>query len=165
MVHVQPRVLTALFDNWIKTFVLKDSSASLDNMTNDEVTIHLPRSFQRDFSASTGATLTDLSALRISGTKVISWQGVADETIPVESNIDFYEQVSKANPKGVQDYYRFFKAPDMGHCYSGAGPLPTYAFDQVRAWVGNGTVPEVFYGTNSNGTRALYGSEVSRPCR
>ena len=145
---------TALFDNWIKTLVLKDTSVSLDNMTNDEFFTYLARS-ERDFSASTGATLLDLSALQKSGTKVVSWQGVADETIPLQVNIDYYKQVLEANPEGVQDYYRFFEAPGVGHCMGGAGPLPTDAFDQLRSWVENGTAPEVLFATNSNGTRPL----------
>ena len=40
------------------------------------------------------------------------------------------------------DFYRHYEFPGMGHCFGHASGQPTSLFDQLRAWVENGTAPE-----------------------
>lgn len=42
----------------------------------------------------------------------------------------------------VQDFYRYFEAPGLGHCMGGSSGQPEGLFDQLRAWVENGTAPQ-----------------------
>ena len=41
----------------------------------------------------------------------------------------------------VRDFYRYFEIPGMNHCHGGTGQ-PDQIFNQLRAWVENGTVPD-----------------------
>lgn len=42
----------------------------------------------------------------------------------------------------TQDFYRYFEVPGLGHCMAGASGQPESLFEQLRAWVENGTAPE-----------------------
>jgi hypothetical protein len=42
----------------------------------------------------------------------------------------------------VRDFYRYYEVPGLSHCFGGHAGQPTSLFDQLRAWVENGTVPE-----------------------
>ena len=53
----------------------------------------------------------------------------------------YYNKVSALSPD-VRDFYRHFEVPGMGHCAGGPSGEPTSLFDQLRAWVENGTAPE-----------------------
>ncbi|KAF9884990.1 hypothetical protein FE257_000813 [Aspergillus nanangensis] len=61
----------------------------------------------------------DLSPFRQKGGKVIHYHGWSDWSIAVGSSVYFYDQVAQnMQPKGVDldDFYRFFLIPGMGHC-------------------------------------------------
>jgi hypothetical protein len=38
-------------------------------------------------------------------------------------------------------FYRHYDIPGMGHCFGGPTGQPAGMFDQLRAWVENGTAP------------------------
>ena len=42
----------------------------------------------------------------------------------------------------VQDFYRLFRAPGVGHCGGGIGPQPQNLFDALVNWVENGVAPD-----------------------
>lgn len=65
----------------------------------------------------------------------------ADPNIPPKGTRDYYESVAKVLPD-VNDFFRVFEVPGLEHCSGGTGGQPTTIFDQMRAWVENGTVPE-----------------------
>ena len=84
--------------------------------------------------------------------KLIQYHGWADPGIPPRSSIDYYKSVLNAlesekkvpgvEAKKVQDSYRLFMVPGMGHCTGGDG---TSTFDMVRAldhWVVQGEAPD-----------------------
>jgi hypothetical protein len=54
----------------------------------------------------------------------------------------YYEAVSAAMGSDVDSFYRHFEVPGLGHCFGGRGGSPTSLFEQLRAWVENGTAPE-----------------------
>lgn len=118
----------------------------------------------------------DLSAYHARGGKILSYHGMSDAHIPTNSLKYFYNQVLRTlEPKGisVDDFYRIFFVPGMGHC-SGtvvdapwyfAGPSQAGALGQtvfgtpgfqdsehdllraLVAWVEEGRVPEYIVGT------------------
>lgn len=101
----------------------------------------------------------DLSRLRASGGKVISYHGLGDTLITPAGSANYFTRV--ANLQGgyseVQTFNRLFMVPAMGHC-AGVGtvsptggpvanansvPLPASGqfFDALMNWVENGVAP------------------------
>lgn len=75
--------------------------------------------------------------------KLIQYHGWADPGIPPGSSVEYYKSVVKTlgGVAKVNDSYRLFMVPGMGHCGGGDG---TSTFDMVSAldeWVTQGTAP------------------------
>ncbi len=72
------------------------------------------------------STSPDLRAFRAHGGKLIQYHGWGDAAISPLSSIDYYGRVQTMLAKdpgvGVQDFYRLFLVPGMGHCGGGVGP-------------------------------------------
>lgn len=81
----------------------------------------------------------------------------ADGIIPAKGSLHYYDAVEELDP-GVQDFYRLFLSPGLGHCFGGNGAYPDGTFDAMRKWVEEGVAPEVLDGT-SVGTTPI----VKRP--
>ena len=94
----------------------------------------------------------DLRSFRDRGGKLIQYHGWGDAAIAPLSSIDYYESVRTfltRFPDGrgdasrpVDDFYRLFMVPGMGHCGGGAGPNRVDAFSALERWVEKGTAPE-----------------------
>lgn len=54
----------------------------------------------------------------------------------------------KALDPNVQDYYRLFFAPGLGHCFGGAGAYPDDTFDKMVKWVEHGIAPDTLNATS-----------------
>lgn len=101
--------------------------------------------------------------MKLVGTKMISWHGTQDQLIPSNGTVDYYMRVREFDP-AVEDYYRFFLAPGVGHCGFGDGKgfnPSDRVFNTLRAWVENGTVPDRLEATspavgNDSATRTAY---------
>ncbi len=94
----------------------------------------------------------DLRPFKARGGKLIQYHGWGDAAIPAQDSIDYYEMVRSSIKAPVDDFYRLFLVPGMGHCGGGIGPgLP--ARDVMAAldeWVENGTAPDHFVGTGKD---------------
>ncbi|KAJ4987651.1 feruloyl esterase b [Stagonosporopsis vannaccii] len=88
---------------------------------------------------------TDLTGLRNSGTKLLSWHGMTDDIIPHEGTVEYRKRVQRemGGPARVDEFYRLFLAPGVGHCALGRGPMPTDPLAALVEWVENGEAPEV----------------------
>lgn len=101
----------------------------------------------------------DLSGVRKSGAKIVSYHGLNDILIPVGQSINYYTKVASLDGgfQQTQQYDRFFLVPGMGHC-AGVGtvsgtaspvanansvPLPKNGqlFAALVDWVENGNAP------------------------
>lgn len=60
--------------------------------------------------------------------------------IPTKGSEDYYNAVGRILPD-VKDFYRLYQVPGLGHCFGGPSSTPTGLFEQLRAWVENGTTP------------------------
>merc|ERR1712196_410424 len=107
-----------------------------------------------------GPTATDnpesIGAFRDSGGKLLMWHGWADQIIPPQGSIDYYNQVVQradgGNLSTTQEWFRFFLAPGVGHCAMDTDPY----FKALVAWVENGTAPErVLQRVSARTTRPL----------
>jgi hypothetical protein len=50
--------------------------------------------------------------------------------MPSKNTRIYYENVMAVD-KSVHDYYRYFEAPGVGHCWTGAGLYPQGLFDSL----------------------------------
>src|SRR5262249_15772862 len=79
------------------------------------------------------ATSPDLRSFRAHRCKLIRYQGGEDAGISPINSIEYYESVQSFlskypdarsdSSKPVEDFYRLFMVPGMGHCAGGVGPV------------------------------------------
>jgi Tannase and feruloyl esterase len=86
----------------------------------------------------------DLHAFFERGGKLLQHHGWSDPSVSPRDSINYYTRVREAYAgRGrLEDSYRLFMAPGMGHSWGGDGPN---AFDPVSAleqWVEHGTAPD-----------------------
>lgn len=143
-----------LFSSWMTYFLAKDPDFDLTNMTNAQFFSYLAQS-RDDYSSMLGAANPDLSGFHAAGGKMISWHGLADEAIPPNGTVAFYQQVLELD-SDAQSYMRLFEAPGVGHCFGGSGAIPNGAFDQLVSWVEDDVYPETLAAVDTSGnTRDL----------
>jgi feruloyl esterase len=97
------------------------------------------------FAASVlNATDTDLSPFEGGGSKMIMWHGWSDSALSALATIDYYEGVADTmgGAENVEDFYRLFLAPGMGHCSGGPGPNLVDYLTAMEEWVENGIAPD-----------------------
>jgi feruloyl esterase len=84
----------------------------------------------------------DISKFKARGGKVVAWQGWGDPAISPYNTLYYYGTVKKKIGGNMDDFYRIFFVPGMGHC--GAGATGPDKFDAVAAlenWVEKGVAP------------------------
>ena len=65
----------------------------------------------------------DLSKFKARGGKVVAWQGWGDPAISPYNTLHYYDTVAAKTGGNMDDFYRVFFVPGMGHCGAGAtGP-------------------------------------------
>ncbi|KAL4899969.1 tannase and feruloyl esterase-domain-containing protein [Aspergillus multicolor] len=131
---------TASPDPWFGMFVAKNASFDLASMTHDQYIDYFHRAVQQ-YSSFIDANDPNLSEFRKAGGKMLAYHGMADPSIPTKGTEWYYDSVTEQFPD-VQDFYRFFEAPGLGHCSGGVGGQPKTVFHALRSWVENGTAPE-----------------------
>ncbi|KAH8200965.1 hypothetical protein TruAng_004903 [Truncatella angustata] len=129
-----------LVSSYLQYLLVKDPNWDPSTMTKEDFFNYLRQS-QRDYDSPLGAANPDLSAFRRKGGKMISWHGLADDAIPPNGTIAYYEKVLKLDSK-AGDFFRVYEAPGVAHCFGGTGPSPDGALDQLISWVENGVAPE-----------------------
>lgn len=138
-----------LLDSWITYLVTKEPQFSSKNMTDSTFFDALHYS-SVEYASMLGTRDADLSNFKAAGGKMITWHGLADEVIPPEGTTSYYEEVLEQDPR-AKDYFRYFEAPGVGHCYGGVGPIPNDAFSQLMQWVEDGIPPDTLEATNGEG--------------
>lgn len=135
---------------WLDTFVSSTSQLggrlSRNNTVSAQEYINL---FKASISSQFGLLLAtdnaDLSRLRASGSKLLSWHGLADPIIMPQGTFDYRRRVEAlmGGATAVDEFYRLFTAPGVGHC-GGGGPSPnnSAALEVLINWVENGVAPE-----------------------
>ncbi|GIJ85071.1 hypothetical protein Asppvi_003926 [Aspergillus pseudoviridinutans] len=140
---------TASPDEWLSLFVLKNQSFDVTRLSHEEYD-SLFRLAVKEYTDVMAANDPDLTEFKKAGGKLLTYHGMADGSIPTKGTEHYYRAVSKVIPD-VQDFYRYFESPGLAHCAGGRGGQPTTAFDALRKWVENGTVPD-FLPVRVNGT-------------
>ncbi|KAI6903988.1 tannase and feruloyl esterase [Hortaea werneckii] len=128
-------------DSWFRGFLAKDLNFSTANISYTEFTdFFLQGHLQYD--SIIGDASPDLRPFKEHGGKMITWQGLADQLIMPQGTQLYYEKIQKLD-SSVHDFYRQFYSPGVGHCGGGIGVTPTHQLEQLRAWVENGTAPDL----------------------
>ncbi|KAK2605600.1 hypothetical protein N8I77_008426 [Diaporthe amygdali] len=127
-------------EGWLAYRAVKDPSFDSSNLTLDAYS-WLMHTSETEWKSLWSTNEPDLYAYRNIGGKILTYHGLADQNIPPKGTRDYYESVAKVLPE-VNDFFRVFEVPGLEHCSGGSGGQPTTIFDQMRAWVENGTVPE-----------------------
>ena len=84
----------------------------------------------------------DLSKFKARGGKVVAWQGWGDPAISPYNTLHYYDTVEAKLGGNMDDFYRIFFVPGMGHC--GAGATGPDKFDVVAGlenWVEKNVAP------------------------
>jgi feruloyl esterase len=138
-------------------------------------------------AASQNANSTDLSQFRAHGGKFLMYHGWADALVAPQDTINYFLRlVSRERERGsegsaaltqVQQFYRLFMAPGMGHCGGGPGPNvfggannPGGAADPqhnvllaLQHWVEDGVAPEEVTATKYVNDAPVQGVAMTRP--
>ncbi|SPO01967.1 related to feruloyl esterase B precursor [Cephalotrichum gorgonifer] len=125
---------------WLQLFVEKDSTLDMLSLTHEKFDTLVHASGQM-YRSTISTVDPDLSRFRDAGGKMVTFHGLADSLIPPQGTERYYNEVWDLLPD-VHDFYRYFEAPGLGHCFGGRSAPPAGLFDQLRAWVENGTAPE-----------------------
>ena len=86
----------------------------------------------------------DLRPFIENGGKVIAYHGWSDAQISPANATQYYERVVETvgDQSAVDDSYRLFMAPGMGHCGGGEGPNRFDALAALESWVEDGNAPD-----------------------
>lgn len=103
------------------------------------------------------ATNPDISEFKAQGGKVVAWHGWGDPAISPYNTLEYYQSVEAEIGGNMDDFYRIFFVPGMGHCGAGAtGPDKFDAVAALESWVEKGAAPSRIEATqyeNGNVTR------------
>jgi hypothetical protein len=104
----------------------------------------------------------DLTALQDSGTKMLTWHGMADEMIPFQSTVEYRKKVEQVmgGAHEVDKYYRLFLAPGLEHCGGGVGPGLSDPLAALVDWVEHDSPPETLKAETINTEGDLVTREV-----
>jgi len=103
-------------------------------------------------------TFRHLDSFKHNGGKLLTFVGGNDQLIYPRGVINYYRveashhgRHGKADFDRLQDFYRLFRAPGVGHCGGGSGPQPQNLFGALVNWVENGVAPETILATKVTG--------------
>lgn len=138
--------------DWIQYFIHKDPEFDFTTVTIEDYHRIFHRSIQ-EYGSPLGTSDPDVRLFGESGGKLLMWQGLADQLVPINGTRQYYDLASAIDPN-VADYFRYFEAPGVNHCRRGAGPYPGDILGSLVAWVEDDAVPETLNATslpNSDG--------------
>lgn len=71
--------------------------------------------------------------------------------------LDYHQRVisSLGGANNVDDFYRVFEAPGVGHCGGGVGPVPLNPINALVDWVERGIAPETLPAMKVNGSQII----------
>jgi feruloyl esterase len=83
-------------EQWIKFFVQQDPEFDLASMNRTMYEAIFSKSVE-GYQNIIGTADTNLTAFRMSGGKILSWQGLADQLVPPNGTAQYYSRASSEN--------------------------------------------------------------------
>ncbi|RAL00797.1 tannase and feruloyl esterase [Aspergillus ibericus CBS 121593] len=136
---------------WAKHFVFQDPDYDIFSMDFEDFDTVAILSIARytDLLGSDGHYLYDFQD---AGGKLLSWHGLADDLIPPSGTLRYWDRIEEdiKDVEEVDEFYRLFLAPGVGHCGGGYGPVPVDPLGALVRWVEEGVPPEMLGATRVN---------------
>ncbi|KAL2793662.1 Tannase/feruloyl esterase [Aspergillus keveii] len=128
---------------WVRLFLKKDPDYDLTSIKTLEEVMELFATAYSQYGGIIGTSDPDLLAFRQNGGKLLSWHGLADNIIMANNTLRYRSQVEEVmgGNRRVNDFYRLFLAPGVGHCADGYGPAPTSPLNTLVDWVEKNKAP------------------------
>lgn len=128
---------------YLQYYLVQDPLWDWTSLANGEFELLFNQSVE-EFGAVIGSDDPDLSRYRDRGGKLILYHGLADQLIPVEGVVDYYEEVQlmMGGEQRTMQFVRLFLVPGVDHGFIGAGPSPTGLMDALISWVEDDEAPE-----------------------
>jgi feruloyl esterase len=102
---------------------------------------HLP-ALEAEFKDVLTSMNPDLRPFKARGGKIIVYHGWMDPAISPYNSIHYYDAVAEVvGRESMDDFYRMFFVPSMGHCTGGPGPTVFDAVTALERWVEDGVAP------------------------
>ena len=135
--------------DWFRYFLTRSPGFDGTDVTAAQFELLVDQSVEL-FGPVFSAIDPDLSAFRYRGGKVIILHGLADQLIPHEGSIDYYERVQKqmGGAARTAEFARLFLVPGVDHGFRGSGAAPNMnrVLLSLVAWVEDGKVPAQLLG-------------------
>jgi len=119
-----------------------------------------PAVAKRKLGDSLDADKPDLSRFAERSGKIIVYHGWGDDMVPSQVSTDYYTSIeARMGTARLQNFYRLFMVPGMGHCGGGPGANVIFRSEQATAvplnpdrdmltaleqWVEHGRAPSTF---------------------
>ena len=128
---------------WLKFFLVQNAQWDWTTLTRADFELLMTQSVEQ-FGPVFSADQPDLSRFRDRGGKVLIVHGLADQLIPPQGSIAYYEQVQQrlGGAAKVAEFARLFLVPGVDHGMRGAGPGPTGTQAALIRWVEEGQAPD-----------------------
>ncbi|KAI4660213.1 uncharacterized protein J4E79_006018 [Alternaria viburni] len=133
---------SGLGENWLKFFVKKDPEWNYTQISSVEEYTRMFKSSVQEWSSIIETADADLSEYRKAGGKLMTFHGLADNIIPHKATDNYYNRVKDLDAN-VDDFFRYYQVPGLGHCNGGAaGGKPPATFHALVDWVEKDVVPQ-----------------------
>jgi feruloyl esterase len=128
---------------WVSYFLLSDPKWNVNTLTRDGFELLWNQSVEQ-YDQVFATDNPDLTRFKDHGGKVLILHGLADQLIPPQGSIDYYERVQKkmGGVKATAKFARLFFLPGLDHSLLGFGPKPVNHFSSLIRWVEEGKAPD-----------------------
>jgi pimeloyl-ACP methyl ester carboxylesterase len=129
--------------DWIRFFLAQDPKYDGTTLQRAEFELFFSQSAEL-YGPVFSADDPDLTRFRARGGKMIITHGLADQLIPPQGTIAYFEDVQQrmGGADRTAEFARLFLVPGVDHGFRGAGPSPTGTLQAVVRWVEEGRAPD-----------------------
>jgi pimeloyl-ACP methyl ester carboxylesterase len=131
--------------DWFRYFLVLDPKWDWTTLTHGEFELLFEQSIQVHASVY-GGDDPNLTGFRDRGGKLLVVHGLADQIVPPQESIAYYQNVQQrmAGPQRTAEFFRLFLVPGGDHGFSVTVPTPspTEMIGAIIRWVEQGQAPE-----------------------
>jgi feruloyl esterase len=133
--------------DWYRYFLVLSPGFDGASVTRGEFELCFNQSVEQ-FAPVFSADNPDLTRFRDRGGKVIITHGLADQLIPPQGSIEYYEKVQQrmGGAAKAAEFARLFLVPGLDHGFRGPGPTPAGTQAALIRWVEEGKAPDRLLG-------------------
>jgi len=131
--------------DWFRYFLALDPMWDWRTLTRSQWELYFEQSKQ-EYASTYGGDDPDLTGFRDRGGKLLIVHGWADQIVPPQESIAYYESVQQrmAGSRPISEFVRLFMVPGGDHGFEGTVPTPSsrVMISTVMRWVEQGQPPE-----------------------